>query len=70
MLGVAANAILTPLTPIDDSRVVSLIFLNSLKNLFVALDAFELARPSTKAVAGSAVSEAVQGTMGFGKRSR
>jgi hypothetical protein len=67
---VTANAILAPLTPIDDSRVVAPIFLNSLKNLFVAVDAFKLTRPSTKAVAGSAVRKAVQGTMSFRKRSR
>jgi hypothetical protein len=68
MLGVASNTILTALTSINHSRVVSLIFLNALKNLFVALNAFELPRPSTKAVAGSAVTDAVQGTMRFGKR--
>ena len=46
VLGVATDAILTALTLVDDMRVVPLIFLNTPKNLSMALHAFKLTSSS------------------------
>ena len=70
MLAVAADAILTAFILVNSTRMVTLIFLDALKNLFVALNTFESSGSSSQAVTGSAFAQAVQAAVGFGQRSR